>query len=170
MRSDLGKLCPECFEPTLNGPGCKNCGFEVGELDTSPLPPHTYLGSQGTVHTIQPLQGLGSVTDYEHLGLQYGGRNISHLVQRKAKDRLLERCKSELWEELKEVMPPDWVVEEATRLLTKEVREFEAKYPSLLGSKKLTRQFVNNIVGLLIMRYPLLRLKRDSVTESGLVN
>jgi hypothetical protein len=46
------------------------------------------------------------VTDYDRLHLQYGGRNIKHLVEHPSDD-LLERARSELWEELKGPMPTD---------------------------------------------------------------
>jgi hypothetical protein len=92
---------------------------------------------------------------------------MKHLVE-KAEDALLERAKSQLWQELKEVMPPDEIVEEATRLLTKEVREFRLRYPGLVKSKNLSLQLVGIVVDRLALRYPSLR-RRRSVTMSPAV-
>jgi hypothetical protein len=99
---------------------------------------------------------MGSSTCYEGLRLKYGGRNIAHLVER-ANDPLLERCKSELWEALKEVMPPDGVVEEAARLLIRDVRHFETNYPNLVKAKNVASQLVKNVIRVLVLRYPSLR-------------
>jgi hypothetical protein len=163
-RQDLDRLCPECFQPRLTGPGCLSCGFSKDE-DTV-LPAESAIDSHSVVYSIQPLGGLGSVTDYDALRPAYGGRNIAHLVE-KPTDPLLERCKSELWQQLKEVMPPDSVVEEATRLLTKEVREFKTRFPALAHSTKAKQQLVDNVLKLLAVRYPTLVSKRDTVTFRG---
>jgi hypothetical protein len=97
--------------------------------------------------------------------LQYGGQNVAHLIERPV-NSVLERAKSELWETLKEVMPPDGVVEEATNLLVKEVREFEVKYPDLKRAKGRSHQHVKSILRLMALRYPALRKRRkcDDVT------
>jgi hypothetical protein len=108
------------------------------------------------------LNGLGSQTDYQALRFQYGGRNVAHLVER-SQNPLLERCKSELWQALKEVMPENSVVEEATRLLTKEVHEFSARYPALVNSPKTKMSIVRNVLTVMKLRYPALR-KCDEVT------
>lgn len=103
---------------------CASCGFEV---DRPEILLTVNVASQSPRYSIQPLEGLGSQTPYTALKLQFRGRNIAHLVKR-PQDPLLERCKSELWQALKEVIPLDHVVEEATKILTKEVRELEYRY------------------------------------------
>jgi len=160
-RQDLTRLCPYCFSPSLYRGVCATCGYEVDQPD---ILLSVDFESQSTRHSIQPLSGLGGKTDYLALRFQYGGQNISHLVERPS-DLLLERCKSELWSALKEVMPPDEVTEEAVRLLTKEVREFEARYPALVNSTKTKGQIVKNALRVLQIRYPALR-KCDGVTSS----
>ena len=167
-RSDLSKRCPECFRPSLQGLICTNCGVE---LDVPNLPQGIRFEETSPVHTIQPLKGLGSVTPYEGgrdpegnwkpLRMQYGGRNVAHLVE-SSPDPLLERAKSLLWQELKEIMPSDSVVEESSRLLARELTEFRAKYPGL-NPQGLASQLVKNILSLLALRYPGLR-KGDGVT------
>lgn len=152
-RKDIHLLCPECFEPALRSGLCHNCGYE---LDRPHIPVTPDFGSQSPRYAIQPMNGLGSQTDYNRLGLQYGGKNIKHLVER-VENPLLERARSELWQALKEVMPPDGAVEEANRQLTKDVLEFQARYPTLVRSTKAVHQLVNNVLMVLAFRYPALR-------------
>ncbi len=149
-RRNIHLYCPECVRPTLRGLFCQSCGVE---LDTPNISVDVNFNSQSPVHTIQPLNGLGSETNYAALHLQYGGRNIAHLVE-KARDPFLERCRFELWEELKGPMLRDGVVEEATRLLMKEVLEFRARYPTLTHVRGASRQLVANVVALVKLRYP----------------
>lgn len=151
-RKDIHLLCPECFKPTLRSGLCHHCGYE---LDRPHVPTTPDFGSQSPRYAIQPMNGLGSQTDYNRLGLQYGGSNIRHLVER-VENPLLERVRSELWQALKEVMPPDGVVEEANRVLTKDVLEFQARYPALVRSTKAARQLVDNVLLVLALRYPAL--------------
>jgi hypothetical protein len=141
-RQDLHIRCPECFRPTFYNLTCQSCGFEG---DRPSVPIEGYFDQVSPVHSIQPLNGLGSQTDYSLLRFAYGGRNIKHLVER-SEDVFLESCKSLLWQELKKYMPKDEVVEEATRLLEKEVVEFRAKYPLLINAKDAKRQIVSNVV------------------------
>jgi hypothetical protein len=152
-RKDIHLLCPECFKPSLRSGLCHGCGYE---LDRPHIPLTPDFESQSPRYAIQPKNGLGSQTDYNRLGLRYGGDNIRHLVER-VENPLLERARSELWQALKEVMPPDGVVEEANRVLTKDVLEFQARYPSLVRSPKATRQLVDNVLSVLAFRYPALR-------------
>lgn len=159
-RRDIHLRCPECFEPSLYARACTSCGFE---MDRPNIPLEIDFASQSPQHSIQPLGGLGSQTSYTQLGLRYGGRNIKHLVER-PRNPLLERCKSDLWEELKEVMPPAGVVEEASLLLTNEVHEFQRRYPSLVSSTKARGQLVENVMKVLRLRYPPLRRQGDRVT------
>ena len=156
-RGDLHLRCPECFKPALQGLVCSSCG---AELDQPRIPIQGYFDSLSPVHVIQAGNGLGSETDYQGLGLTYGHRNIRHLVER-PEDPFLERAKSELWQELKEVMPSDGVVEEAARLLSREVHDFAARYPDLCRAKGLSRQLVENILALMRLRYPALRKGED---------
>jgi hypothetical protein len=149
-RPDISRRCPECFRPNLQGLVCTNCG---AELDIPNLPQGIKFEETLPVHTIQPLRGLGSSVQYSQLHLQYGGQNISHLVER-PQDALLERCRSLLWEELKGPMFRDEIVEEASRLLTREVSEFRSRFPGLVRSKGLADQLVRNVVDLLRLRYP----------------
>ena len=76
----------------------------------------------------------------------------------------MERAKSRLWEALKGPMLQDGVVEEATRLLMKDIVEFEHIYPDLVRGHKVADQLVSNSVRRLVLRYP--RLKR-CVAVSG---
>jgi hypothetical protein len=158
-RPDLSRLCPGCFSPSLRAGVCQSCGYEMDRPD---IPLSVDFKSQSPRYSVQPLNGLGSHTDYLALKFQYGGRNIAHLVERPG-DPLLERCKSELWQALKEVMPTDEVTEEAARLLTKEVREFESRYPALVHSTKTKGQIVRNVLTVMQLRYPALK-KCDGVT------
>jgi hypothetical protein len=48
----------------------------------------------------------------------------------------------------------DSIVQEATRLLVREVSRFRARYPALVRSKGLAGQLVRNVVSLLRLRYP----------------
>ena len=145
-RKDLARLCPECFQPTLEGLVCRTCGVELDQPEA--------LESDGSpVHSIQPLNGLGSQTSYLALRFSYGGQNIAHLVER-ASNSFLERCKSLLWGELKGPMLPDGTVEEANRLLVKEVIDFRARYPMLAKSKRAAEQIVENVMGKVRLRYP----------------
>jgi hypothetical protein len=48
----------------------------------------------------------------------------------------------------------DRVVEEATRLLAKEVSQFRAKYPELVRARGVASQLVSNVIALLKLRYP----------------
>jgi hypothetical protein len=115
------------------------------------------------VHRIQPLDGLGSSTAYQGgpdaagnwapMKMHYGGLNIKHNVERPA-NRLLENCRSLLWQELKGPMPRDEIVEEANRLLTREVRMFQAQHAPLVRSKKLAEHLVSRVVEVLKLRYP----------------
>lgn len=146
---NTSRLCPSCFEEALEGLTCRNCG---AALDSEPVLSEVY-DSQTAVYVIQPLGGLGSVTNYSALHLQYGALNIKHEVE-KPTDPLLERAKSLLWAELKGPMFDDRVVEESTRLLAREVSLFRAKFPNLVRSKGLAQQLVENIVTLLKVRYP----------------
>ena len=152
-RPDISRLCPECFRPSLEGLVCTECGTE---LDAPELPQGIRFDETSPVYTIQPLNGLGSLTSYSSLGLQYGGRNMAHLVE-KPTDYLLERAKSLLWEELKTSMPGDMVTDEAARMLSKEVRDFRARYPGLARSRFVANQLVQNVVARLAARYPDLR-------------
>jgi hypothetical protein len=159
-RPDISRLCPECFRPALVGLVCGSCGAELGAFT---LPQGIRFEETSPVHSIQPLNGLGSATPYQGgrdsegnwrpLKMQYGGRNIAHFVERPT-DPLLERCRSLLWEELKGPMFKDGIVEEASRLLTREVSSFRARFPGLLRSKGLADQLVRNVVDLLRLRYP----------------
>jgi hypothetical protein len=142
-------LCPFCFEEALEGLVCRACG---AELDAEPVLSEI-VDSQSAVHTIQPLGGLGSKTNYRGLRLQYGARNIEHLAEA-PDDALLERCKSQLWQELKGPMLPDWITEEATRLMVREVTTFRRNYPGLVRSKGLGDQLVRNVLSLVKLRYP----------------
>jgi hypothetical protein len=141
-RQDLHIRCPECFKPTFYNLTCHTCGFEG---DRPSVPIDDYFDQVSPVHSIQSLNGLGSQTDYSLLKLQYGAKNIQHLAER-VKDPFLESCKSLLWEELKSYMPKDEVVEEATRLLVKEVIEFRVKYPLLVNAKVVKQQLVSNVL------------------------
>jgi len=85
--------------------------------------------------------------------MQYGGSNIQHLVERPS-NALLERCRSLLWQELKGPMLQDGIVEEASRLIAKEVSEFQGRFPNLVRAKGVAEQFVSNIMSLLKLRYP----------------
>ena len=152
-RPDISRLCPECFRPCLNRLICTNCGVE---LDSPELPQGIRFEETSPVHAIQSLGGLGSVTAYSRLGLRYGGRNIAHMVE-KPRDSLLERSMSMLWEELKAAMPGDMVTDEAARMLSKEVRDFRARYPGLARSRFVANQLVQNVVARLAARYPDLR-------------
>lgn len=156
---DISRRCPVCFEPKLEGLTCRNCG---AELDKPALPDGVRFEETSPVHSIQPLNGLGSVTDYRRLGLSYGARSVQHLVER-PKDSFVESCRSELLDWLKEVMPPDSVTEEANRLLTKEIIEFRGRYPELVRAKGAKSQIVANLVGRLALRYPALRVKSGMV-------
>lgn len=157
-RSSLDRLCPECFRHSLQGLTCSNCGFEA---DRPNIPIEVSFKNQSPVHSIQPQNGLGTDTDYTKLGLSYGGRNIAHLVET-SEDPLLERCKSLLWEILKGAVLSDQIVEEATRLLTKEVKEFEHKYSDLVRSTKLAKQLVKRVLYQVALRYPF--MKRNVAT------
>jgi len=152
-RADISRRCPECWSPSLEGLTCRNCGVE---LDTPILPEGVRFGETSPVHTIQMLNGLGSVTNYGSLGLTYGARNVQHLAER-PDDSFSESCKSRLWQELKEVFPDDGVTEEATRMLVKEIAEFRCKYPGLVRKKGVGDQLVSNVVARLALRYPALR-------------
>jgi DNA mismatch repair ATPase MutS len=79
-----------------------------------------------------------------------------------SEDPLLERCKSLLWEILKGAVLSDQIVEEATRLLTKEVKEFEHKYSDLVRSTKLAKQLVKRVLYQVALRYPF--MKRNVAT------
>jgi hypothetical protein len=149
-RPDISRLCPECFKPALVGLVCGSCG---AELAVPTLPQGIRFEETSPIHTIQPGAGLGSLTDYRGLHLLYGARNLSHLIER-PQDPLLERCRSLLWSELKGPMFRDEIVEEASRLLMREVSEFRARFPGLLRSKGLADQLVRNVVDLLRLRYP----------------
>jgi hypothetical protein len=162
MRKDLHIRCPECFRPTFFSLVCQSCGFEG---DRPSVPVEGYFDQVSPVHSIQPLNGLGSRTDYSLLKLGYGGRNIRHLVER-SEDPFLESCKSLLWEELKSYMPQDDVVEEATRLLTKEVIEFRVKYPLLVNAKDAKRQIVSNVLRRLRLVTKLQNTNTDPVLRS----
>jgi len=159
LRKDLDRRCPECFRTTFFSLVCQVCGFEG---DRPSVPIEGYFDQVSPVHSIQSLNGLGSQTDYSLLKLGYGGRNIRHLVER-AKDPFLESCKSLLWEELKSVMPKDEIIEEATRLLIKEVIEFRAKYPLLLNAKDAKKQLVSNVLERLRL---ITKLRNSSVLRS----
>lgn len=162
-RSSLDRLCPECFNHSLQGLMCSNCGYEA---DRPNIPIEVSFKNQSPVYSIQPQNGLGTDTDYTRLGLSYGGRNIAHLVET-SEDPLLERCKSLLWEVLKGATPSDQIVEEATRLLIKEVKEFEHKYSDLIRSTKLTKQLVKRVLCQVALRYPF--MKRNIATfDNGL--
>lgn len=162
-RSGLDRLCPECFRPSLQDLTCSNCGFEA---DRPNIPIEVSFKNQSPVYSIQPQNGLGTDTDYTRLGLSYGGRNIAHLVET-SEDPLLERCKSLLWEVLKGAAPSDQIVDEATRLLTKEVKEYEHKYSDLVRSTKLAKQLVKRVLYQIALRYPF--MKRNIATfDNGL--
>jgi hypothetical protein len=145
---NTSRLCPVCFAEAVENLVCRKCG---AELD-APMILSEEFDSQSPVHSVQPLSGLGSSTNYNALRLQYGGRNIGHLVEHPT-DPLLERAKSKLWEELKAVMPPDAVVEEATRMLCREAANFRARYPELVRSKGLGHQLVQNVLAVMRLRY-----------------
>ena len=164
-RADLSRRCPECFRPTLRDLVCTSCGVE---LDRPNLPLAAHFDEQSPVHTIHPGNGLGSEIvpksdRFGRLSLAYGGQNISHLVHN-VEDPLMERAKSRLWEVLKGPMLQDGVVEEATRLLMKDIVEFEHIYPDLVRGHRVADQLVSNSVRRLVLRYP--RLKR-CVAVSG---
>jgi hypothetical protein len=156
---DVSRRCPLCFEPELEGLACRNCGVE---LDAPTLPDGIRFEETSPVHTIQPLKGLGSLTDYRHLHLEYGAQNVKHIAER-PDDAFVESCRSELWGHLKGVMPPDSVTEEANRLLMKEIIEFRSKYPGLVRAKGVRSQIVTNVVGRLALRYPALRVNGGMV-------
>lgn len=168
MTGNLYLYCPVCFTPSLLGLTCGNCG---AELDRPQVPVEASFDSQSPVHSIQPGSGLGSYNEYDQRGLvlktstgkvvsrlrlNYGGTNIKHLLER-AENPLLERSKSLLWEALKGPALPDGVVEQASRLLIKEVKEFEYRYPGLIRSHKVASQLVENVLDLVVLRYPRLK-------------
>lgn len=158
-RKDIHLRCPECFKPTLQRWVCTNCGVE---LDQVPVMPDEVEDSS-IVHRIQPFDGLGSLTAYKGgldavgnwapMKMQYGGANIKHKVERPT-NRLLENCKSLLWQELKGPMPRDEIVEEANRLIMREVRMFQAQHAPLVRSKKLAEHLVSRVFQVLKLRYP----------------
>ena len=155
-RRDIGRLCPECFQPSFYSLVCASCGYEA---DEPTLPEGLRFEYQTPVHSLQPLRGLGSQTEFTQLGFAYGGRNIAHLVER-PQDRFLEQCKSDLWEELKTTMPDDVVAEEGARLLAKEVSEFRTRYPLLASSKRVRQQLVANVFSRMALLHPSLRRPR----------
>ena len=153
-RTDIDRLCPECFKPTFFCLVCHDCGYQ-GDC---PRIPEVTFDSQSPVYRVQPLNGLGSrtVPRKDHNGrlvLAYGATNISHLCER-PDDPFFERCKSMLWEELKGAMLDDGVTEEASRLLTMEVSEFRYRYPGLTRAKGVADQIVGNVMALVRLRYP----------------
>jgi len=158
-RKSIQLYCPECFKPKLQDWVCSNCGVE---LDQVPVLPEG-VEDTSLVHRIQPLDGLGSSTAYQGgldaagnwapMRMQYGGLNIKHKVERPA-NRLLENCRSILWQELKGPMLRDEIVEEANRLLTREVRMFQAQHAPLVRSKNLAEHLVSRVVEVLKLRYP----------------
>lgn len=158
-RPDISRLCPDCGKPSLESLTCRSCGVE---LDALSLPDGIRFEETSPVHTIQVLNGLGSLTDYSSLRFSYGARNVAHLVER-PNDAFVESCKSKLWQELKAAMPPDYVTEEATRLLLKEITDFRIRYPALVRAKGAGYQLVRNVVSRLAIRYPALR-NGDRVT------
>jgi hypothetical protein len=158
-RTDLHLRCPECFQPKLAGLTCTACGVE---LDAPLLPEGVRFELTSPVYSLQPLNGLGSSTPYSQLHFQYGAKNVQHLAERFS-DPFVESAKSKLWEELKTIMPPDEVTEEATRLLLKEIVEFRGRYPGLVRAKGVSTQLVSNVVSRLALRYPALR-ERNSAT------
>lgn len=176
-RKDLHLRCPECFAPTLRSLICTRCGVEF-DLPTVPIEHYFDLQdvSESSVHTIQPGGGLGSATAYEGgkdaqghwrpLKMTYGGSNVRNLVER-PDDPLLERAKSQLWQELKEVMPEDGIEEEATRLLVHDVNEYRTKYPRLVRGKNLSQQLVDNVLDLMRLRYPALRKCNTATAGDG---
>jgi hypothetical protein len=173
-RPDLARRCPECFAPTFYRLVCQSCGFEDGARGTVPL--EVRFEFQSPVHRIQPLNGLGSATAYKGgqdsegnrapMKLQYGGENIRHLVEH-ADDAFLEAAKSDLWEGLKAAMLGDGVVEEANRLLYREVVEFRSRYPGLVRAKGARAQLVGNVLALLRLRYRNASWNGNGVLEGG---
>ena len=148
-RADFGRLCPECFSPSFYRLACHACGFEA----PAEAPPLVDFGSQGPVHSLQPLGGLGSSTDYYSLKPKYGARNVAHLVEQ-SPDRFLERCRSRLWEELKGLMLSDGETEALTRLLVRDVQEFRASYPELTRSRGLADALVRRVVARAALLHP----------------
>ena len=168
MKKNLHLYCPICFTPSLQGLACGNCG---AELDRPQVPVEASFDSQSPVHSIQPGNGLGSYNEYDQRGLvlktstgtvvsrlrlNCGGTNIKHLLE-KVEDPLLERSKSLLWEALKGPALPDDVVEQASRLLVREMKDFEYRYPGLISGHKVVSQLVQNVLDLVVLRYPKLK-------------
>ena len=149
------RLCPECFTESLSGLVCTHCGADfTSEAQGASLPE---FSSQSPIHSIQPLGGLGSVTDYRALKPKYGALNIAHLVDDKA-DAMIEKARSLLWQELKSYMLPDAEVEAATRMLLKEITEFRIRYPGLLRSKGLAAEMVNVVLSRIKLQHPDVKL------------
>ena len=147
----VDRLCPECFTESMSGLVCTHCGADfTSEAQGVSLPE---FSSQSPIHSIQPLGGLGSVTDYRTLKPKYGALNIAHLVDDKA-DTMVEKARSLLWQELKSYMLPDAEVEAATRMLLKEIADFRAKYPGLLRSKGLAAEMVNVVLARIRLQRP----------------
>ena len=143
-RPDFGRLCPECFAPSFYRLACHACGFEAPRQDA---PLAVDFASQGPVHRVQPLGGLGSSTDYRLLHPSYGHRNVQHLAEQ-APDRALERLRSRLWNELEamDLLPSDGEVEAATRMLEAELKEFRASYPQLARAHGLAETLVGRVM------------------------
>ena len=148
-RPDLRRLCPVCFGSAFYAGVCHDCGAEPA----TPGRVQPSFFNMSPVHSLQPLGGLGSETDYYALRPKYGHRNLAHLVEQ-APDRFLERCRSLLWEALKGAMLSDGETEELTRLLVRDVQEFRASYPELVRSRGLADALVRRTVARAALLHP----------------
>lgn len=159
-KRNLAILCPECFQPALQGGVCHNCGFEP----SAPIVPiEVSTSNHYSTNNLHPGNELGSEVDYASLCFANHWLIVKRKIDRGIEDPLLRAVKSRVENELKRTYPTEMVTDEAGRLAIKEVFDFHLRYPELASSKNVRRQLANNVMNRLRLLHPQLR------TISGLV-
>ena len=141
---DLLKLCPACWQELIIDGVCQSCGrefktsFKYSEGADSE--------TQAPVYKLMPFGGLGTQTDYNKLGLKYGGRAIQHVVEHGPNsDRKLETLRDKLLQELKGKYNRDDVLDFAERLLMIEYDRLRKLYPDLLNKHGMNNMIINAV-------------------------
>jgi hypothetical protein len=150
-RKGLSTRCPECFSPSFFRLVCHSCGLDATQ--TGPVQWSVDFSSQNPVYLLQPSGSLGSATSYSALGLQYGGKNISHLVER-PENPMFERLRSRLWQGLKSKMPRDDVCEDAVKMLKAEYIGAQLHYPEITRWRGFGDAVLARVWSRLVLLYP----------------
>lgn len=154
-RSNLPRLCPECFSPTVFSGICHSCGCETLAPQ---VPVDVDFEKQSPTNSIHAGSMLGSEVDFLELRMKgvypNDGLLLKQRMDRTLEDFLTAQVKSQVMDWLKASYPAEAITDYAGRLCIKEVLEFRANYPLLRTNKNVKKQLGLRVISRLKFLYP----------------